>query len=63
MEKSTALLDQKEITSVSIFEKKKDPLQEKTDDSEDSLSTITLRSVLVGLLISAFGATCAQVSG
>ncbi|PLW56968.1 hypothetical protein PCANC_02784 [Puccinia coronata f. sp. avenae] len=61
MEKSTALLDQKEITSVSIFEKKKDPLQEKTDDSEDSLSTITLRSVLVGLLISAFGATCAQI--
>ncbi|KAI9606693.1 hypothetical protein H4Q26_006230 [Puccinia striiformis f. sp. tritici PST-130] len=42
-------------------ENNQDALEEKKQASEDSLPIITLRSVLVGVIISAFGATCAQI--
>lgn len=59
---SKVLVDDSERLSVVAFKKSETPVAEKTQDSEDNLPTITLRSVLVGLTISAFGATCAQVS-
>jgi len=58
---SKVLVDDAERLSAVAFEKSEAPVAEKTQDSEDSLPTITLRSILVGLTVSAFGATCAQI--
>ncbi|WAQ90992.1 hypothetical protein PtA15_13A392 [Puccinia triticina] len=60
---SEKLLKDTENTSALDLVKNEDQvqLQEKTQIAEDSLPIITFRSVLVGIIVSAFGATCAQI--
>jgi hypothetical protein len=62
MGKSEDLLNAKEGTSDLNLARNQDELDEKNSESEDNLPIITFRSILVGVIISAFGATCAQVS-
>ncbi|KAA1064752.1 hypothetical protein PGT21_013608 [Puccinia graminis f. sp. tritici] len=61
MGKSKDLLNAKEETSDLNLDRNKDELDEKNSETEDRLPIITFRSVLVGIIISAFGATCAQI--